>query len=274
MALLMIFFYIVLGFILFVILNYLDNKKQDNFFDYIIITNIYILVLSGLFKNIHDNIFLVVIFSNIFNILYISYVKEITFIKSGKYNIIKYLINIIISYLLNVYFINKIDSVFLNPQELRLIIWFIIILYLYKNVRNLVKLKDNKLKFYQDREYIVMRYAKYKNKYNNIIHSKYKDINLLVYAIMIYENYQRNEVIRKFDEIMYRLFSKKCCFGIMQISSKKLLSDSESIKVSIRVLSKLYQSNKGNIKFVINRYYKGMNREVYNIYLIIKDFIN
>ena len=83
--------YLIATLILWIILNILEKKKEDNFLDYIIISNIYILVLSSFFKSHSNNIFLIVIFQTITNILYTTYVKERTFINNNLYNIIKYL---------------------------------------------------------------------------------------------------------------------------------------------------------------------------------------
>ena len=83
--------YLIASFILWLILNNVEKKKEDNFLDYIIITNIYILVVSSFFKSYSNNIFLIVIFQTIGNILYITYVKEISFVNNNWYNIIKYL---------------------------------------------------------------------------------------------------------------------------------------------------------------------------------------
>ena len=229
--------YIILSIILNFILNKLEEEKENNFYDYIVVSNIYILILSGIFSHHSNNIFLVILFQVMGNILYITYVKEIPVLNNNIYNISKYLLSILIAYLLNINFVNKVDSIFLNEEQLKLIIWIFITCYLYFSFKDNFKLKVTGVKtkkFYQDEEYIVMQYAKNKYKYNNFVNSKNKEINLLVYAIMIYENYNRPKLLRKYDEIKYNIFSKKGKFGIMQINSNEYINDIESINLTIK----------------------------------------
>ena len=272
--------YLIATLILWIILNILEKKKEDNLLEYIIISNIYILVLSSLFKSHSNNIFLIVIFQTITNILYTTYVKERSFINNNLYNIIKYLLNIIISYMFNILFINKIESIFLSVEETKQIIWILLIGYLYINLKNnqlSKRIEKKKELFYQDNEYIVMQYAKYKNKYSSLITSKYNDINLLMYSIMIYENYHKPKLIRQIDNIKYKFFSKKGYFGIMQIESKHPLTDEESIELAIKKLEKIYTTNKKekiNIHSLIKKYYKKDNKPIEEIYQVINKFIS
>ena len=272
--------YLIATLILWIILNMIENKKEDNFLDYIIISNIYILVLSSLFKSHSSNIFLVVVFQTIGNIIYTTYVKERSFVNNNWYNIIKYLLNIVISYMFNVLFINELDTVFLSVEETKQVIWILIIGYIYINLKNNQlpkKIENKKELFYQDTEYIVMQYAKYKNKYFDLIKSKYNDINLLVYSIMIYENYHKPKLLRKLEAIRYKFFPQKGCFGIMQIEFKTSITDEESIELAIKKLEKIYTTNKKekiNINLLIKKYYKKDMKSIEEIYQTINKFIS
>ena len=133
------------------------------------------------------------------------------------------------------------------------------------------KLNNKKKLYYQDTEYIVIEYAKFKNKYYNVVSSKYRDLNLLIYSIMIYENYNRSKLMRKFDEFRYKLFSKKGKFGIMQVDSDKYIDDITSIKLVIKKLERIYAKNKDIYK-TINYYYKVRNKEVLSIYKEVSNF--
>ena len=265
--------YILFSIILSIILNKLEKEKKDNFFDYIIISNIYILILSGLFRGISNNIFLVIFLQIIGNVLYVTYIKEISII-NNQYDILKYILCIISTYLLNILFINKVDSVFLNLEQVKFIIWVFIIGYLYFNLKDnfkVNKLNNNKKLYYQDTEYIVMQYAKFKSKYYNVVSSKYRDLNLLIYSIMIYENYNRPSLFRKFDKFRYKLFSKRGKFGIMQINSNKYIDDITSIKLTIKKLERCYVKN-NDIYKTIASYYKVKKREVLSIYNELSNF--
>ena len=207
--------YIISSLVLGIILNILENKKEDNFLDYIIISNIYILLLASFFKNHSNNIFLIVLFQTIGNVLYITYIKELPFFNNNKYNILKYMLNIITTYLLNIFFINKVKTILIDPEQVKLVIWILIISYIYLKLKDnikLNKLKENKKLFYQDEEYIVMQYAKFKTKYYKIIKTKNKELIPLIYSIMIYENYHTPKLIRELNK--YKLFNKQRYYSL------------------------------------------------------------
>lgn len=271
--------YIISSIILSIILNKLEKKKQDNILDYIIISNIYIIILSGIF-NIYnlttnnDNIFLIILFLVIGNILYLTLIKERTILKNNDYNLKKYLLTLISSYFINILIINKIDNIFPSMENIRLIIWLLIIGYILIYIKKNIEIKvpvNNNISFYKDNEYIVMQYAKYKNKYNNLINSKYQEINNLLYSIMIYENYNKPELIRKIDIIKYKLFKEKIKFGIMQIEKNNPITDEESINISKKKLERIYNTNK-EIKDIIKKYYKKEKNEIKIIYETIYEF--
>jgi len=263
--------YIISSIVLGIILNILENKKEDNFLDYIIISNIYILLLASFFKNHSNNIFLIVLFQTISNILYITYIKELPFFNNNKYNILKYIFNIISTYLLNIFFINKVNTVLINPEQAKLVIWILIIGYIYLNLKDNIKLnkiKENKKLFYQDQEYIVMQYAKFKSKYYKEIKTKNKELIPIIYSIMIYENYHKSKILRKLDK--YKIFNKQNKYGIMQVVSNKYIDDITSIKIAIKSLEQIFKE-KNNPKDIINEYYNKQNKEVFSIY---KEIIN
>lgn len=288
MSITTIFIYIISSIILNIILTKLENKKKDCLIDYIIISNIYIIFLSGIFDfysltTNNDNIFLIILFLVIGKILYLTLVKERTILKNNEYNLKKYLITLLTSYLINILVINQVDNILPSMEHIKLIIWLFIIGYILFYIKKNIEIKvptDNNISFHQDKEYIVMQYAKYKNKYNNLVTSKHQDINLLTYSIMIYENYNKPELIRKIDNLKYKFFHEEAKFGIMQLTKKQPITDEESIILSIKKLERIYTTNykdKNNskeiIKLLIKKYYKKDIKEIEDIYKIIKNFI-
>ena len=267
--------YIIFTFILGIILKILENKKQDNFYDYIIISNIYIFILSGIFKNYKitcTNIFLIPLFQIILTIIFIISIKEISIIRNNNYNLKKYFLTIITTYLLNVIFINKLDTMFLTINEMKIILWLIIIVYLFSLLKiNLKTIKNDQIFYYQDNEYIVMQYAKFKNKYYNEINLKEKKLVPLIYSIMIYENYHNPSIFRFLDKYKNLISKKQLKYGIMQIESNEYITDIESIKITIKKLEKLAKNNI-KIEKIINEYYKYDNIEVLSIYNKIEEF--
>lgn len=283
MSITTILLYIIASIILTIILNKLETKKQDNIIDYIIISNIYMLILSGIFNFYHltnnnDNIFIIILFQVLGKILYITLIKERTILKNNDYNLKKYLLTLISSYLINILIINQVDNIFPNQETIKLLIWLLIIGYILLYIKKNIDIKiptNNNIPFYQDKEYIVMQYAKYKNLYNSIVSSKNNLINQLIYSIIIYENYNKPELIRKIDILKYKLFHEENKFGIMQIERKQPITDIESIEIVKKKLEKIYNTNKEEKKkeqILIKKYYKKDNKEILSIYQIIDKF--
>ena len=73
-------------------------------------------------------------------------------------------------------------------------------------------------------------------KKNHILN---RNFNLLIYAMMIYEDNHRSKFLRNIDRVMYRFTGKMTKMGIMQVESLKELTDEESIKMVLKELNKI-----------------------------------
>ena len=96
-----------------------------------------------------------------------------------------------------------------------------------------------------------MQYAKFKTKYYKDIKLKNKDLILLIYSIMIYENYNKSFLTRKLEK--YKIFNKSNKYGIMQVTSNKYIDDLSSIKIATKKLEEIAKNNK-DIKGIITSY--------------------
>ena len=279
--------YLIASIILFLILNHVEEKKE--IIHYGIITCIYLLIVSGICtalkisKN-NDSIFIILLFELLIRIINVSMIKEKNFFKN-KETIKKYILTFMMAFCLNTFFICKVKTVFLNLEQMKMIIWLLIISYLINIVKHKEKVslnENNKKRIIkkennEKQEYIIIQYAKLKNKYSNIIKTRYKELIPIIYAIMIYENKNRPELFRKLDYYIYKMNGKKNKFGIMQIDSKYYIDDENSISIAIRRLEKInYQLSKQNNKekLIIKEYYKKENivYEVLSILNEIKQF--
>ena len=135
MGLLGCFFYLFLGIILFLIILYFNHKYSITKLEKLIISNIFLLIFSGIFKRfgIHytDNIFLVFLFLFLIDAVYSSYFKDLDFFDRLDNNIEYYLVLIIVGFFINQSFINRVEVVFLTGEDLRLVIWSFVLLFLY-----------------------------------------------------------------------------------------------------------------------------------------------
>ena len=227
---------------LFCIIEYF-NKKEISIIQKILIPVVYIIILAGLCSEIKSNIYLIVIFEVIIHDLYTNNIANKDILINKKEYFINSLISIILSVFIYDYYISKVDNILPLATEFRSLLWFLIVIFIYELFKeNITKTeKENKSSFIErKKEYVVVMYAKFKNRYYKIVKSKESFINRLVYSIMIYENYQNPALTRKINNIKNKFNNKNSKYGIMQIESDKEIDDEKSIKMTINKLEKNY----------------------------------
>ncbi len=274
--------YIILGIILFIIIKYIENKYKINRREWLIFSIIIMLLFAGILVrlgiNYTSDIFLIFVFMMLTDIFYNSYILEQDFFSKEDKNIYYYILLIIIGFIINQEFINRVEEVFLTGEDLRLIIWFLAIIYLYKFSISKNILSNNKetTKFIS-KDSILISYVKLKEKYYEECNYDNKDISNIIYSIMIYENKKRSKLLRKIDNFNYKINGGSKKLGIMQVESKKFITDSESINITYKKITKLYDRyNKKKDKNVsikvLDDYLKEESNNVKYIYEVIKKF--
>ena len=272
MNILILFIYIVLGLLLLLINTFFIKKFNITKLKSIMLSLLFIFILSGIFSNylvFTNNIFLIFVFTFIFDIIYVTYIINDDFFSKEKFSY--YLILIVIGYLFNMYFINKVDTVFLDSEQIKIVIWFFIIIYLYKLIS---KSKILNTKFKQStihNENIELNYVKYRNKYKLMYEDK--DLELIIYSIMINNNKIRNSLLRKLDNLLININYKKRKISIMLIDSYKYLDDKEGIDIAYNRLVDIKKRAKG-YKNIIKKYDTEHSEDIIRNYETIKEFLN
>lgn len=290
MELIIVLLYCCFAFILFFFFN-LSYKEDNNYPIFkILFPVIYIIILASIFtdigfKQFNDYIFLIIVFEFIIRIYYMNYILKQDLFLDNKYNFKMYFISICISYIINIYFINKVDNVFLTPSEFRIVLWLFIFSFGYKFLREYFsnsfskKIDDDNN---QKNEYFIISYAKLKNKYRNTVSSKDKKVVDIVYAIMVYENFKRPPFLRKLDLFKSKFTNELSKQGIMQVDSKNYLTDIDSILLATKNIEKIATKLNSNTKTsksnfvsnVLSSYYKkdSCYKDVLFIYDSIVEF--
>jgi len=286
MNLFTIFIYIISSIVLFYILNYFDKAEKENNIIHAVVPIIYEIVLAGIFTNfnindVNSNIFLIVVFELIIRLYYVKNILKREDLMNPSFYLQIYTISILGCYFVNRCFISQVISVFPSAEEMKVGIWLLIILFLYFLAKKHIHIQyREQVSTFGERkqEYIVVQYTRFKNMYHKEIRLKEKELNLILYAIMIYENYKRPKLFRKIDTIFYRLTGSERKLGIMQIPSRVELDDVASIKLASRRIDKIFGSLKSTKKNlvvdILNEYYENENvvKEVNEIYQQIIKF--
>ena len=241
--------YVFFAFLLFLFLNLMIKKFHLTKLEYILFTNIFLVFLAGIASCLHynlfcDDIFIIVVFEFLIRMLYTTYLLDKDFFARDEKILPLYLGNVVTAYLLNQFIIRQVDMVFLNPEQLKFLLWVFIILFLYhffgkKENISIIKCSSFiKYDIKSKKSYIVLQYSKMKQRYGKDIQIK-GDLRFLIYALMIYENYRRPSFFRRLDYLRYQYDHIPRKQGIMQVNTKKIISDVESIEMVEKKLERL-----------------------------------
>ncbi len=267
--------YIVFGVILFFLLHIFSNKYNLNKFQSICFSIIYMMILGGLgsrfgFLKFNENLFLIFVFEMVFKMIYFTYFLDKDFFDRRDNNVSYSVVLIIIGYIINSQFINKVDQVFLSGEDFRIILWFLAFLFLFQFFKNKEQTVEKRKEIVlPDKEKIVMMYAKLKSQFFEETNNYDKDIAYIIYAIMIFNNYQRPEIYRTYDNLMFKINGKSKKLGIMQVDSKKFITDIESIDLVYKKIIKIREKQKTkkiNIDNIIDNYDKSNSKNIKLIY--------
>lgn len=278
-------FYMLCGLMFFLIISIIDNKFSVTKIEKLVISIILMMIVGGycfrLGINYSDNIFLIYVFLMIYDIIYNSYFIERDFFDKNEKNIEYYIVLIIVGFIVNQEFINNVTEVFLTGEDLRIVLWFLSLIFVYNFIQKKNILSNNKeiKDKYMSTQTVLVNYAKLKHRFYDSCDFSDKEISNIVFAIMIYENSKRSKILRNYDYFMFRLNGNKKKLGIMQVESDKFISDVESIEITYKKLEKLYnkkdskstRNTKNKVYEVIEKYTDNPEYIKY-IFDIIKKF--
>ena len=261
-----------------IILNYFQNRENRKI-NQLIIPSVYITIISALVPSIKENVFLIVIFEIFIRNFYITNVISRSNESSAISFIMENIISIGLSLFVYNYFISNVETVIPNPEDIKGFVWFLIILYtvyLYnlttKDKKVVEKANTAKIRT----EKTIMQYAKFKNKYSNIIKTKNILINNLTYAIMIFEDYKTPKLYRNINAYIGAVTKKETKYGIMQISSYERLTDEASIEMTISNFEKALKNSKlkenEKIDKLLTNYKQEEKEHILLIYKTIVEF--
>ena len=276
--------YLLFAAVLFVLLDTFDKKYSFTNSQKIIFRLIYLIILAGVFSylgigKVNKNIFMIVVVEFIFRMIYTLYFLGEDFFRNEDQNLYKFFVTLFSSIIVNQYFINELDSVFLTASELKIIVWLFIIICIYKfinkNERTITESSSQNKSI--STKAIVVNYAKLKLEYGDDINLSNKNLLTILYSIMIYQNYRRPRFLREFDNLLFKINGGKRRLGIMQVMSKKYISDLDSIDIVSKKLDKLftkYKDDKNCYDKVLEAYDKDNFLEINNIYKELGKFID
>lgn len=140
---------------------------------------------------------------------------------------------IALAYFLIHFFFATEEAVFITASELREELWFVVLIVLYQFFKMIFdkNVTQNKvLKEGQITKYIIHKFNRFFKRYQHLLDVNVQNryICILLYAVMIFEDYNRGPVVRRLERLKVRL-SGKATLGIMQLPTERVISDEESV---------------------------------------------
>ena len=185
---------ILLSIVVFLLMNYLSDNKLNKI-DNILIPNISMILLASIFVNLKNYMILFLIFYLVLDFIYIFLISNKSLIINKKTYYINSIITLIIGILIYQFFLLQVEYAYVDMEVFKNFIWVLIILYFYNKLNiksiNLEKFdKENKEDYYK--EFVIISYAKLKNKYNYLIKTNI-DIENVLYSFLVYEGLKKNK---------------------------------------------------------------------------------
>lgn len=119
-------------------------------------------------------------------------------------------------------------------------LWIIILIFLFHTLNQIRISSDKTIK--RKENYLKTRLATFKDKYSVLINNEIENDKLksIVYAIMIYEDFNRPKAARFIENVRFRLTRKKHSLGLMQIQTDEFINDRQSIELGIEKIKSAY----------------------------------
>ena len=268
---------ILLALLLFIMMEVIKNKTKEDSLIYLF-PNIYIILVASIFTSLKNYTLIILILYLLLDIIN-------TYVLSQKESLIEdsiYFKNILITFIIGLiiynFYLLPVDNAFFNINEFKNFIWVLVILYLYQlfknsNIKDKKIIKNNYDKYFQ--EYVILNYAKFKNRYSYLIKVKNKDIENVLYSMLIYESLVNSGLSKYLKRIRNRI-NQVNIYGIMNVNSNHFITDEESIVIVKDKLVKKYHHLKkdcNTLELIKVKYQdKESIFEIKKILKIIEDF--
>lgn len=246
------------GYIYFTLMYKGDERPGFNFVLRVFTPVIYIILISAILKEFgYDiftiNIYFITLYYFIFRWLFICLSKDMFKLYDWRNQIIYLMFSFTFSYFIYKKFLLNNISLLPDLKELTNAIWISICVFIYY-ISNQVKL-PYKSSINRRNKYFIDRYNKFSKKFDKYIPTYLpSDLKILVYSIMIVENYNRPFLVRLLEYTAFFISRKEKSMGIMQVKSKKYISSKNSIKLACEKIYKDFLASQGDILATIYKY--------------------
>ena len=197
-------------------------------------STLYALDLDNLVKNI----WVVVALYYLWRMLYVIFMER-TALMNWRREIFLWVASIGLSWVLYERIISDRDSLLPDLKDLKNQFWILLILFLYATMNRTQYGFDGTVR--RKKEYLRRLYAESRSKFGSVVSNIATDklSESLVYAVLMYEQFNRPAPFRWAEHLTFPWLSRS--LGPMQVTTKKRLSNIESVRLGSEHVVEIYQ---------------------------------
>lgn len=249
-----------------------------NFLIRVLTPIVYIILLSAIFYALKldqytTNIYLLSVYYVAFRTLFNLAINRTLLINWIKYFIYSASI-VLISYFVYDKLIKTKTNLLPDFSNMANELWVVIIIFLYSVINN-ISLSDTKAQSRKN-NYVKQRYQSFTNRYAKIVDENITQDRLkqILYAIMIYEDFNRPKLFRLLEYISFGWSSKPHTLGIMQMMTSKKINDEESVRLAAQKLTSNVLKLKAEYDYDKTDHYNEEFKDINYQYRLISDYNN
>ena len=137
--------------------------------------------------------------------------------------------------------LESVDQILTSPRSLLDQLWILIIIFLYSILNKVQISRAGTIK--RKNNYINSRYKVFVQKYDTIVKEYFHNdfYEALTYSIMIYEDFNRPQIVRWIEYARFGITHKPHTLGIMQVMTSEYINNEESIR---RAMQKIIEDSR------------------------------
>lgn len=236
-----------IGYIEITIFSQNEDNPAFNFLIRVLSPQVFLIIVSTLLYGLGQdafvkNIYFVSVYYILFRFLASLVMGRLLLLNWYK-QILYWIAIVSLSYILYIQIIQDKKNILPDFSTLSNELWIVILVFIYQ-VMNKLDFTSNKAAERRD-NYIKKNYLLLKRKYGQLIHGTTHNeaLDVLVYAILIYEDFNRPRITRWVEYLFFFLQrTRPRTLGIMQFRTTRYITDTESVKLGTqKIFDKYHQ---------------------------------